>query len=102
MFLFKLQFVGVSGTNLNEKRFDSNLEFNLKTSKDVIMKFDVIESKIKSAFIQIARTNKDRNENLDEIEDKQEYLENHSRRNNVKLLGVPEDDDDTEMTQIMG
>ena len=67
-----------------------------------MMKFGVIESKIKSAFIQIAGTDKDRNENLDEIEDKQEYLENHSRRNNVKLLGVPEDDDDTEMTQIMG
>ena len=61
---------------------------------DVKMKFDVTESKIKAAFIQIEGMNKDINESLDEIEDKQEYLENHSRRNNVKLLGVPEDDDE--------
>ena len=58
------------------------------------MKFDVTESKIKAAFIQIKGMNKDINENLDEIEDKQEYLENHSRRNNIKLLGVQEDDDE--------
>ena len=61
---------------------------------DVKMKFDVTESKIKAAFIQIEGMNKDINENLDEIEDKQEYLENHSRRNNIKLLGVQEDDDE--------
>ena len=61
---------------------------------DVKMKFDVTESKIKAAFIQIEGLNKDINENLDEIEVKQEYLENHSRRNNIKLLGVPEDDDE--------
>ena len=58
------------------------------------MKFDVTESKIKAAFIQIEGMNKNINENLDEIEDKQEYLENHSRRNNIKLLGVPEEDDE--------
>ena len=61
---------------------------------DVKMKFDVTESKIKAAFIQIEGMNKDINENLDEIEDKQEYLENHSSWNNIKLLGVPEDDDE--------
>ena len=61
---------------------------------DVKMKFDVTESKIKAAFIQIEGMNKDINENLDEIKDKQEYLENHSRRNNITLLGVPEDDDE--------
>ena len=38
---------------------------------DVKMKFDVTESKIKAAFIQIEGMNKDINENLDEIEDKQ-------------------------------
>ena len=46
------------------------------------------KSKIKAAFIQIEGMNKDINENLDEIKDKQEYLENHSRQNNIKLLGV--------------
>ena len=61
---------------------------------DVKMKFDVTESKIKAAFIQIEGMNKDTNKNLDEIEDKQEYLENHSRRNNIKLLGAPDDDDE--------
>ena len=61
---------------------------------DVKIKFDVTESKIKAAFIQIEGMNKDINESLDEIEDKQEYLENHSRRNSIKLLGVPEDDDE--------
>ena len=55
---------------------------------DVKMKFDVTESKIKAAFIQIEGMNKDINENLDEIKDKQEYLENHSRRNNLKLLFI--------------
>ena len=61
---------------------------------NVKMEFDVTESKIKAAFIQIEGMNKDINENLDKIEDKQEYLENHSRQNNIKLVGVPEDDDE--------
>ena len=37
-----------------------------------------------------------RSENeIDEIMDKQEYLENSSRRNNVKILGIPEKDQKT-------
>ena len=69
---------------------------------NVKMKFDVTESKVKAAFIQIEGMNKDINENWNEIKAKQEYFENHSRRNNIKLLGVPDDDgenswDDTEL-----
>ena len=29
---------------------------------------------------------------IDELYDQQEYLENHSRTNNVKILGIPEKD----------
>ena len=71
-----------------------SVSFMSRKYDDVKMKFDVTESKIKAAFIQIEGMNKDINENLDEIEDKQEYLENHYRRNNIKLLGVPGDDDE--------
>ena len=71
-----------------------SVSFMSRKYDDVKMKFDVTESKIKAAFIQIEGLNKDINENLDEIEDKQEYLENHYRQNNIKLLGVPGDDDE--------
>ena len=64
---------------------------------NVKMKLDVTESKNKAAFIQIEGMNKDINENLDEIKNKQEYLDNHSSRNNIKLLGVPEDNDENSL-----
>ena len=34
------------------------------------------------------------NDNFDAMEDKQEYCENQSRRNNIKIFGILEDDDE--------
>ena len=51
-----------------------SVSFMSRKYDDVKMKFDVTESKIKAAFIQIEGLNKDINENLDEIEDKQDTL----------------------------
>ena len=55
------------------------------------------------AFIaQIKSINKEMNDGFEDLEWKQEYLENQSRHNNIKITGMQEDNtektwDDTEM-----
>ena len=36
----------------------------------------------------------DMNDNFDAMEDRQDYLENQSRCNNIKIFGISEDDDE--------
>ena len=60
------------------------------------------ENKINGVHAQIKSINKEMNDGFEDLERKQEYLENQSRRNNIKITGVQEDDtektwDDTEM-----
>ena len=53
-----------------------------------------MELKIKAAFVQMEGLSTDMNDNFDAIEDKQDYLENQSRRNNIKIFGISENDDE--------
>ena len=69
---------------------------------DVKEKIDKADNEINGVYAQIKSINKEMNDGFDDLEWKQEYLENQSRRNNIKITGVQEDDtektwDDTEM-----
>ena len=60
------------------------------------------DNEINGVHAQIKSINKEMNDGFEDLEWKQEYLENQSRRNNIKITGVQEDDtektwDDTEM-----
>ena len=57
----------------------------------VCIKTKAVEGKISAVFIQMEGMNKDINRSLQNIENQHEYLENQSRRNNVKIFGIPED-----------
>ena len=62
---------------------------------DLKVKADKIETRLDhAAFSQMKGMNKDINNSLDTLEDKQEYLESQSRRNNIKIFCVPEDEDE--------
>ena len=68
---------------------------------DVKEKIVKADNGINGVYAQIKSINKEMNE-FEDLEWKQEYLENQSRRNNIKITGVQEDDtektwDDTEM-----
>ena len=60
-----------------------------------------VDTEITAVYAQIKSINKDLNEGFEDLEWKNEYLENQSRRNNIKITGVPEGEeektwDDTE------
>ena len=60
------------------------------------------ESRLSEAFIQMEAMHKNINADFETITTKHDYLESQSRRNNIKILGVPEDPeektwDDTEL-----
>ena len=58
-------------------------------------------TEITAVYTQIKSINKELHEGIEDLEWKNEYLENQSRRNNIKITGVPEGEeektwDDTE------
>ena len=53
-----------------------------------------IETRLSEAFIQVEDMHKDINAHFETITTRHDYLENQSRRNNIKVLGVPEDPDE--------
>ena len=60
-----------------------------------------VDTEITAVYAQIKSINKELNEGFEDLEWKNEYLENQSRRNNIKITGVPEGEeektwDDTE------
>ena len=58
------------------------------TAATVKVKADKIETRLDAAFSQMKGMNKDINDSLHTLEDKQEYLENKSRQNNIKIFGL--------------
>ena len=69
---------------------------------DVKEKIDKADNEINGVYAQIKSINKEMNDGFEDLEWKQECLENQSRCNNIKITGVQEDDtektwDDTEM-----
>ena len=61
---------------------------------DTKSKVDAVELKMKAAFLQMEGLSTDMNDNFDGMEDRQDYLENQSRRNNIKIFGISENDDE--------
>ena len=61
---------------------------------DMKSKVDAVELKIKAAFVQMEGLSTDMNDNFDAMEDRQDYLENQSRRNNIKIFRILENDDE--------
>ena len=70
----------------------SSLTFSQKDIDDVKQKCYKIEERLMDAEDSLAETNSC----VDELYDHQDCLENHSRRNNVKIMGIPENDDSKE------
>ena len=66
----------------------TSLMFSQKDIDDLKGKIYKTEDKLHSLEDSFARSENE----INEIMDKQEYLENSSRRNNVKILGIPEKD----------
>ena len=64
-----------------------SLQFSQSKFDDATLKMDVIEKRINSSEHDI----KDSFDQIECMEDNLEYLENHSRRNNVKIFGIAED-----------
>ena len=63
---------------------------------------EATDMKIKAVYVQMEGMNNDINRNFEALENKVEYLENQSRQNNIKIFGVPEEEnektwDDTEV-----
>ena len=64
-----------------------SLEFSQKDVKDTEVKVATLESKVDLVKIKAD----DQEGFLGYVEDQMEYIENQSRRNNIKILGLPED-----------
>ena len=73
----------------------SSLTFSQKDIDDVKQKCYKIEERLMDAEDTLAETNSC----IDELYDQQDYLENHSRRNNVKIMRIPENDDSKELQE---
>ena len=69
---------------------------NFMSSKYDNMKNSVeaTDMKIKAIYVQMEGMNNDINRNFEALENKVEYLENQSRRNNIKIFGVPEEENE--------
>ena len=63
-----------------------SLHYTQKDIDDVKTKIEKIEEKTKNVDKSIANSQMD----IKDLYNEQEYLENQSRRNNVKVLGIPE------------
>ena len=59
---------------------------------DVKEKIVKADNEINGVYAQIKSINKEMNDGFEDLEWKQEYLKNQSRRNNIKIIGVQEDD----------
>ena len=70
----------------------SSLTFSQKDIDDVKQKCYKIKERLMDAEDSLAETNSC----VDELYDHQDCLENHSRRNNMKIMGIPENDDNKE------
>ena len=63
-----------------------SLHYTQKDIDDITTKIEKIEEKMKNVDKSIANSQMD----IEDLYNKQEYLENQSSHNNVKVLGIPE------------
>ena len=78
----------VNGLKRTIEDLKQSLTFSQKDIDEVKTKYYEIDHKING----VEDTVYSNQEGTDELYDQQEYLENQSRRNNVKILGIPEKD----------
>ena len=90
-------FVDTFNAELKAIRSDVNdLKSSLQFSQKDIDDSKVKISKIESGIVSNVQSLEDAlQEGLDELEAKHDYLENQSRRNNVKVFGIPEEKGET-------
>ena len=53
-----------------------------------------VDTEITAVYAQIKSINKELNEGFEDLEWKNEYLENQLRRNNIKITGVPKGEEE--------
>ena len=68
--------------------------FTSSKFEEMKAKMGKVDVDIKAIYHQIDGLNNDYNYSFEELKAKQEYLENQSGRNNVKIGGVKESDDE--------
>ena len=78
-----------------------SVKFCSEKYEDSKKSLEKVDTEITAVYAQIKSINKELNEGFEDLEWKNEYLENQSRRNNIKITGVPEGEeektwDDTE------
>ena len=78
----------VNGLKRTIEELKQSLTFSQKDIDEVKTKYYEIDHKING----VEDTVYSNQGGIDELYDQQEYLENQSRRNNVKILGIPEKD----------
>ena len=78
----------VNGLKCTIEELKQSLTFSQKDIDEVKSKYYEMENKINDVEDTVCRNQG----GIDELYDQQEYLENHSRRNNVKILGIPKKD----------
>ena len=69
---------------------------------EISTKMRKIDDEIRTVYRQIEVPNKDVNPEIKTLENKQEYTENQSRRNNIKILGVEENEDEKTWADKVG
>ena len=69
------------------KELMRSIEFSQKYLRNTDIKIISLERKVE----QVRMKAQDQEGFMDYVEDQMEYMENHSRRNNVKILGLKED-----------
>ena len=77
----------VKEVNKDFEELKRSLEISQKDLRDTDIKVTNLESKVE----QVRMKAQDQEGFMDYVEDQMEYMENQSRRNNVKILGLRED-----------
>eukprot|EP00112_Aurelia_sp_Birch-Aquarium-sp1_P003221 Seg1359.13 transcript_id=Seg1359.13/GoldUCD/mRNA.D3Y31 product="hypothetical protein" protein_id=Seg1359.13/GoldUCD/D3Y31 len=70
--------------------FETSISFVSNVNDSLTENIEEMENKICKVNKSVAMLGEDTQDGLDMMADQQEYLENQSRRNNVKISGVPE------------
>ena len=75
------------------EEFKVTIRFTSDKYDEISTKMRKIDDEIRAVYCQIEVLNRDVNHEIKALENKQEYIENQSRRNNIKMLGVEEKED---------
>ena len=77
----------------NNKEFEEfkiSVRFTSDKYDDVAEKMKKMDVEISAIYRQIDILSNNMDSKIEKLEDKHDYIENHSRRNNIKIMGVEE------------